>query len=121
MGTSAGLEARARLTFGGELASTVCAMMRIVAAIVVLLFALSGCVQGVKGMLTPFTAPDAEIVSSGPNDITIRTGGWTRPDKIAADFCQGHGKHAKFISQTRIGGKYTDDRLIYYRCTELET
>ena len=99
------------------LASTVYAIMRIVAATVVLLFALSGCVQGVKGMLTPLTAADAEIVSRGPNDITIRTSGWTRPDKVAADFCQGHGKHAEFISEIRIGGKYTDDRLNFYRCT----
>ncbi len=109
------------MTAVGVLASTVCAMMSIVAATVVLLFALSGCVQGVKGMLTPLTAADAEIVSSGPNDITIRTWGWKRPDKIAADFCQGHGKHAEFISDIRIGGQYTDDRLNFYRCTKSET
>ncbi len=60
------------MTVEGELGCNGCAMMRTIAATVVLLFALSGCIQGVKGMMTPFTAPDAKIVSSGPNDITIR-------------------------------------------------
>ncbi len=108
------------LTGARVLASTVCAMMRTIAATVVLLFALSGCIQGFKGMMTPLTAADAEIVSSGSNEISIRTWGWTRPDKVADDFCQGHGKHAEFISDIRIGGQYTDDRLNFYRCTKSE-
>ena len=82
----------------------------------VCMFALGGCVQGFKGMVAPLTAPDAEIVSGGPNDVSIRTWGWTRPDKVADEHCRNHDKRAVFESELRIGGEYTDKRLHFYRC-----
>ena len=75
---------------------------------------IGGC--GAKYMATPFTAPDPVIISADQREISIKTAGWTLPDKQARRHCEKYGKMSRYVSAIRYNGEYDDHKLHFYNC-----
>ena len=86
----------------------------VIAILAPLAWGAGGC--GAKYLATPFTAPDPVIVTADEREISIKTDGWSLPDKQAASHCGKYGKRPRYDGAIRYNGEYDDHRLHFYQC-----